>query len=143
MRVISIPSLVAIVALVVTPISATAQQPDVAALLARIEQLEATVRALELRIAVLEEALAEAPALPVGQATELANWRQLRLKMKMDKVRELLGEPGYVQADDYQITWQIGGGIVYFDSDSRRVKGWHEPVQWPSDHTAPNAVRRE
>ena len=126
MRVISIPSLVAIVALVVTPISATAQQPDVAALLARIEQLEATVRALELRIAALEEALARAPALPV--AIELANWRQLKHGMKMDKVKELLGEPGRVYADSYRITWwYYSGGSVEFDAGSRRVDGWQEP----------------
>ncbi len=137
MRVVSIPSLVAIVALVVAPNSATAQQPDVATLLARIEQLEQTVRVLELRIAALE-AVAEAPAPPVGQATdpgrwrELANWRQLRRGMKMDEVRELPGEPARVEANNLRIIWYWGDwrdGLsnVYFNADSRRVDGWEEP----------------
>ncbi len=121
MRVISIPSLVAIVALVVAPSLATAQQPDVSTLLARIEQLERTVRVLELRIAALEGV---APATPVG----LANWRQLRRKMKMDEVRELLGEPVWVEANSLYISWSYyNRGRVEFDSGSQRVDGWNEP----------------
>ena len=140
MRVVSIPSLIAIIALVVTPNSASGQQPDVATLQARIEQLERTVHALELRIAALE-AVAEAPTTPAGQATdpersqELANWRRLRRGMKMDEVRELLGEPVRVQAnivsirwDYYRIVGDVGfPGYVEFDADSRRVEGWSEP----------------
>ena len=121
MRVISIPSLVAIVALVAAPSLATAQQPDVSTLLARIEQLERTVRVLELRIAALEGV---APATPVG----LANWRQLRRKMKMDEVRELLGEPARVDASSIVVWWWYGnGGRVEFDPGSQRVTGWNEP----------------
>ena len=105
-----------------SPPSLVAQESvtDVATLLARIEQLERTVRVLELRIAALEGV---APATPVG----LANWRQLRRKMKMDEVRELLGEPGHVEANSSYITWMYGNrGRVEFDADSERVTGWSE-----------------
>ncbi len=127
----------AIVALVVAPTSATAQQTDVTALLARLEQLERTVRVLERRIAVLEAA---APAPPVGQAQpatdpgswrELANWRQVQRGMTMDQVRVLLGEPDRVESAGTFTSWYWGdfleGGDVRFDADSRRVEGWSEP----------------
>ena len=136
MRIVSIPSLLAIVALVVAPTSVAAQQADVTALLARLEQLERTVRVLERRIAVLE---APAPAPPVGQAQpatdpgswrELANWRQVQRGMPMDQVRVLLGEPDRVESVVFTY-WYWGdryeGGNVYFDADSRRVVGWSEP----------------
>ena len=136
MRIVSIPSLVAIVALVVAPTPATAQQADVTALLARIEQLEQTVRVLERRIAVLEAA---ATAPPVGQpqpATgtgswrERASWRQVERGMTMDQVRVLLGEPDRVESGVFTY-WYWGdifeGGNVQFDADSRRVEGWSEP----------------
>ena len=134
MRIVSIPSLVAIVALVVAPTSATAQQTDVTTLLARLEQLERTVGVLERRIAVLEAA---APAPPVGQAQpatspgswrELANWRQLERGMTADQVRAILGEPDRVEAGAFT-RWYWGdifdGGNVTFYL--RELDGWSEP----------------
>ncbi len=137
MRIVSISSLVAIVALVVAPTSVAAQQADVTALLARLEQLEQTVRVLERRIAVLEAAAA---APPVGQARpatgtgswrEVANWRQLEQGMTMDQVRGLLGEPDRVDSRPFSTYWYWGdpfeGGNVRFNADSRRVEEWSEP----------------
>ena len=133
MRIVSIALPVVIVALIVAPRSATAQETDVAALLTRLQELEQTVVLLERRIAVLESA-APAPAVGQSQAAtdpgnwrELANWRQLRRGMKMDEVRELLGEPARVEAIAF-IRWYFGIlGYVQFDADSRRVEGWSEP----------------
>jgi len=47
--------------------------------------------------------------------------------MKMDEVRELLGEPARVDASSLVVWWWYAGGRVDFDPGSQRVNGWHEP----------------
>src|SRR6478609_4356543 len=95
------------------PAAAAAQNRSVDSLLRRIDSLEQKVSDLELRLRALETRVgagqvqyppipsASSQPRPVPNASkwrDLANWRQLRLGMKADEVRSLLGEPERVDA---------------------------------------------
>lgn len=94
-----------------------AGQKDVStdSLLRRIAALERRVGELEALVRVKPSRAVPAP---------LANWRRLRLGMKMDAVRELLGEPTSVDAG-YQTIWYYPGARVTFVDN--KVDGWSEP----------------
>ena len=110
------------------PAVAAGQQPSVDSLLRRIDSLEQRVRALESRTKV--EPLRDQPVPDASKWQDLANWRRLRIGMKMDEVRALLGEPETVDANPVTITWHYPGGPqVSFASLSGKVEGWREPLR--------------
>ena len=115
------------------PAVAIAQRPSVDSLLRRIEQLERTTTDLERRVAELEALLRSEPSRaqpvsPSSKSQDLQNWRRLRLGMKMDEVRSLLGEPEKVTVVGSVAYWSFpGGGTVSFDSRSGKLESWMEP----------------
>ena len=111
------------------PAVAAGQQPSVDSLLRRIDSLERAHIKLDLRVRELEALIKSEPSQgrPTPASTrsqDLANWRRLRLGMKMDEVRALLGEPGRVFAGVVTY-WRWGGAYVYFDDG--KLAGWSEP----------------
>jgi hypothetical protein len=90
----------------------------------RVEKLEETVRALERRIASLEDQLGQrSSSAPV--APNKANWRKLERGMSAKDVEQLLGSPWKVDANPYRTLWFYGDGIVELGSRGR-VEGWSE-----------------
>jgi hypothetical protein len=99
------------------PTVAAGQTVSTDSLLRRIAALERRVGELEARVRV--EPSRAVPA-------SLASWRRLRRGMKMDDVRELLGEPVSVEAVVF-IYWHYADGAqVVFGTDDK-VQGWTEP----------------
>jgi len=112
----------------------------------RVQKLEETVRALERRVAALEDQLRErnashdlappsaAPApLPIPRAdpttvaSDKAKWRKLRRGMSEGDVEQLLGSPTRVDAFKSGAVWHYGWmGQVQFDGNAR-LESWHEP----------------
>ena len=107
----------------------------------RVQKLEETVRALERRVAALEDQLRErnashdlAPALPAPPsaapptvASDKAKWRKLRRGMSEGDVEQLLGSPTRVDAFKSGAVWHYGWmGQVQFDGNAR-LESWHEP----------------
>jgi hypothetical protein len=122
-------------ALAAASIPAVAAGQDITAnLLRRIEFLERAHTDLERRVHELEAVITEAvitsepsQGQPLQASTrwrDLANWRRLRLGMKMDEVRALLGEPERVEAGPVTY-WRWPGANVFFMSG--KLEGWSEP----------------
>ena len=109
---------------------AVAQSPE-----ARIAELERIVDELLERVSTLESQVQgsqSAPNLTVstGDATDIQNWRLLRMGMSEEEVKTLLGSPDKVEANQFFFTWYYDyplGGKVQFDSESQRIEGWNEP----------------
>jgi hypothetical protein len=125
-----------LVALASIPAVASGQRTSADSLLRRIDLLERRTTELELRVRELEALTRTAPSRdrPVPTSAkwrDVQNWRRLRLKMTMDEVRALLGEPDHVLATALQTYWSWGDGAgsanVYFDSRSGKLDGWTEP----------------
>ena len=111
------------------PAAATAQGTSTDSLLRRIELLERANTDLERRVCELEAVIKSEPSQgqPIQASTkwqDLVNWRRLRLGMKMDEVRALLGEPERVDAG-YVTYWRWTGANVSFISG--KLEGWSEP----------------
>lgn len=112
-----------------TPAVAAGQDTSTASLLRRIELLERANADLEQRVrdleAVIKGALSQAQPIPASTGwQDLANWRRLRIGMKPDQVRALLGEPERVDAG-FRTYWRWADAEVYFDDG--RLAGWSEP----------------
>jgi hypothetical protein len=119
------------------PAAAAGQAPSPDSLLRRIDLLERRTAELEQRVRELEALIKVEPSRggPVPDSRkwrDLASWRRLRLGMKMDAVRALLGEPETVEASSVTTRWRWdipGGPEVRFDSRTGRLDGWSEPRQ--------------
>jgi hypothetical protein len=122
-------ALLAALAAVFIPTVATGQDTSTANLLRRIEILERANTDLERRVRDLESLIKIEPSQgrPITTSTrwrDLANWRQLRLGMKMVEVRKLLGEPERVEGG-VSSTWYWADAKVGFFGDE--VMSWSEP----------------
>jgi len=111
------------------PAVATGQGTSTDSLLRRIDLLERRTADLDQRVLELEALIKTEPArdqsVPASSKwRDLANWRRLRLGMKMDEVRALLGEPERVDAG-YVTYWRWTGANVSFISG--KLEGWSEP----------------
>jgi len=112
------------------PLVATGQDTSTASLLRRIELLESSNSDLERRVRELESLIKSKsskgrPIATSARWQDLANWRQLRLGMTMDEVRELLGEPERVEGGAFTI-WQYADANVTFSPDNKLLS-WSEP----------------
>jgi hypothetical protein len=112
------------------PVVAAAQQPSADSLLRRIDLLERRSADLEQRVRALEAGMKGEPSRDLSVPTsaksqDLQNWRRLRIGMKMDEVRVLLGEPDRVVVIG-ATHWYYPGGDVSFDSRGK-LEGWFEP----------------
>ena len=124
-------ALLAALAAASIPAVATGQDTSTASLLRRIELLERANTDLARRVSDLEALIKSAPSQsqPIPSSTkwqDLANWRQLRRGMSMDKVRALLGEPERVMAMIGRVFWDWPGCQVQFDNNGK-LDGWSEP----------------
>ena len=86
------------------PAGGTAQGTSTDSLLRRIDSLQRRTDDLERRVSELEALVMVEPSRSGAVPASLANWRRLQRGMKMDAVRELLGEPEMVQAITASIT---------------------------------------
>ena len=123
-------ALLAALAAASIPTVATGQDTTTASLLRRVELLERANTDLARRVSDLEALIKSAPSQsqPTPSPTkwqDLANWRQLRRGMSMDKVRGLLGEPERVDAL-VDIFWRWPNAYVRFGRDGK-LDGWSEP----------------
>jgi len=82
------------------------------------------IAALERRVGELEALVRVEPSLAVPAS--LANWRRPRRGMKMNVVRELLGEPVTVETIVFTYWYYADGAKVVFGTDEK-VQGWTEP----------------
>ena len=122
-------ALLAALAAASIPAVAAGQDTSTASLLRRIELLERANTDLERRVRELEAVIKSEPSQgrPLQESTrwrDLANWRRLRLGMKMDEVRALLGEPERVDAGGVTF-WHWANAYVSFMDG--KVYGWSEP----------------
>lgn len=95
----------------------------------RVQKLEETIRALELRVSSLEEHLRERQRRSTV-ASDKVSWRKLQKGMSESDVEKLLGSPSRVHAFGSFTIWHYEtplGGQVQFDGDRRTVTGWREP----------------
>jgi hypothetical protein len=99
----------------------------------RVLELERVVQQLERRVSELEaqlakpEAVANARAGALGDASDIQNWRQLRRGMKEADVERLLGVADKVDVYSSWSVWSFrAGGEVRFGS-SARLEAWSEP----------------
>jgi hypothetical protein len=115
------------------PTVAAGQNVSTDSLLRRIDSLQRRTADLERRVGELEALIRVEPSrswsVPASpNSRDVANWRRLRRGMKMDAVRELLGEPENVNAPGPFTIWGYpDGASVTFDDD--KVYGWSEPRQ--------------
>jgi hypothetical protein len=114
------------------PTVAAAQQPSVDSLLRRIDLLERRSADLEQRVRELEAVMKGKPSrdLPVPTSPkwqDLQNWRRLRLKMTMDEVRAVLGEPERVQGGTFTFWYYPANAHVSFYGG--KLDRWSEPSQ--------------
>ena len=114
-----------LVFLLISPAQAFAQEN----VDSRLQDLEETIQVLESRVSTLEAVIhkqnASAPV-PTGRD----KWRKLRKGMSEGDVEMLLGSPSKIDALGIATFWHYGdasGGDVWFDPDTRKVKGWTEP----------------
>jgi hypothetical protein len=123
-------------ALTSIPAVASGQGTSADSLIRRIDLLERRTTDLEMRLRELEALARTEPSRdrPVPTSTkwrDIQNWRRLRLKMTMDEVRALLGEPDHALATGLQTYWSWGdvgsSASVHFDSSSGKLDGWSEP----------------
>ena len=122
-------ALLAALAAASIPAVAAGQDTSTASLLRRIELLERANTDLEQRVRDLEAFIRREPSRDQQVAVspnwrDISNWRRLRLGMKMDEVRALLGEPERVEADIVTY-WRWAGANVFFMSG--KLRGWSEP----------------
>jgi type IV secretory pathway VirB10-like protein len=124
--------------------AARAQEPDLAALRARIEQLQSEIDALRARMETLEashavaprasppppsvESRADAPPTPPAATAALArsmeNWPRIEAGLSRDEVQTLLGAPSHELSIDGKLVWyyvypRLGRGSVFFNSRGR------------------------
>ena len=112
--------------LLVAPVQAFAQE----SLESKVQTLEETVQVLERRIASLEVLLREQSS-PTSVPPGKESWRKLRHGMSEAEVEALVGSPSKIVAnEDYFIWWyrETAIGRVEFDTRSRKVKEWSEPL---------------
>ena len=112
------------------PTVAVGQNVSADSLLRRIDSLQRRTADLERRVSELEALIKSEPSQgrPIPASTrsqDLANWRRLRLGMKMDEVRALLGEPARVEAAESVTVWYWANGNVQFSFD--KLSAWSEP----------------
>jgi len=112
------------------PTVAAGQKVSTDSLLRRIDLLQRKTVDLERRVGELEALIRAAPsrsrAVPASpNSRDVANWRRLRRGMKMDAVRELLGDPESVEAGPFT-RWQYpdGAQVTFYEE---KVYGWEEP----------------
>jgi outer membrane protein assembly factor BamE (lipoprotein component of BamABCDE complex) len=92
-----------------------------------MQKLEATVEALEQRVASLESQLRERSTQATVSPSK-ANWRKLEKGMSASEVEQLLGSPSKVDVfSSFSIWSYAAGGQVKFDG-RRKVDGWSEPL---------------
>lgn len=108
--------------------SSRAEEPDCAALQARIKSLELRVKELESMLGGAEGALRTdtQPGAPGWQNRK--NWKRLSLGMKEAEVRGVLGEPSKV-IQGVKTLWYYPNfyrGYLTFDEQGRLI-GWNEP----------------
>ena len=104
---------------------ATSEAParKVDSLLARIDELEKRVAALE---NLLKATPARRPAADAASnPADIANWRRLRENMSMEDVRSLLGEPEKIDGGSVAVWYYPRSGRVMFFSG--RLNQWQEP----------------
>jgi len=111
------------------PTVAAGQDTSTASLLRRLELLERANTDLERRVSDLESLIKSVPSqsqsIPASTKWEdLANWRQLQLGMKVDKVRALLGEPDRVVAGSITFWFWPNANVQFVDG---KLSGWSEP----------------
>ena len=94
--------------------------------------LEQRVSDLENRVTLLEESITGTDTIDASERrpqyrANRENWRQLRERMREDKVQELLGEPQRVTNYGSSVTWHYPiQGMVHFSRG--RVSSWSEPL---------------
>jgi hypothetical protein len=125
-------ALLAVLAAIVVPAVAAAQETTTESLHRRIELLERRSidlerRVLELEALIMVEPSRSRPAAASLQSQDVQNWRKLRLNMTMDQVRALLGEPERVEVPGPWTLWRWRDAHVRFDNRSGRVDAWTEP----------------
>lgn len=84
---------------------------------------------LERRVMTLERRLGAAPTAREPTAAlhkDRANWRQLRLGMTQESVRQLLGDPERVTGGSVTM-WQWSAGYTMFAGNTQLLTGWSEP----------------
>lgn len=105
------------------------QESSTSSLARRVEQLEQANADLDRRIRELETLLKAAPT--TGQPTttavkwrDISNWRRLKIGMKTDEVRVILGEPEHIEAGIF-LVWSWPSCEVTFRDG--KLNGWTEP----------------
>lgn len=102
---------------------------------ARIEELEALVATLELRVSALENPSNQDPAsaqgIPPSTAWQnITPWRSLERGMSKAQVRALLGEPEKIKVLGTMEQWgwdePAGPFVRFYDG---KLDGWEEPVR--------------
>lgn len=98
--------------------------------LRRVDSLQARIAELDRRVGELENRLKAAPprtavAPSTPDPRDIANWRRLRVRMSMDEVRAVLGEPEKVDGGSVAFWYYPALGSVTFISG--RVTSWSEP----------------
>ena len=121
-------------ALLITPLSASADKASEAALDARVKALEARVAELEAKLQAIAAkpsapAVSVVPHVPQPNAPtpppvwgDPAKWSQIKQGMSWSEVRKLLGAPGRTTTGVFGEVWYYpdeSGGRVVFDRDSR------------------------
>src|SRR5262245_53170115 len=118
-------ALVAAFAATSIPAVAAGQNVSTDSLLRRIDSLQRRTADLERRVGELEARVRVVTSRAVPAS--LGSWRSLRRGMKMNEVRELLGEPESVNTYASFTVWHYpDGASVNFSSDNK-VDGWSEP----------------
>lgn len=95
----------------------------------RVQKLEETIQVLERQVDSLEAQLRERNVTVQADPAKV-NWRKLQNGMSESDVKQLLGSPSKIDANEVIITWFYGyplGGRVEFDGNSHTVEGWTEP----------------
>lgn len=98
-----------------------------------IKKLEARISELEKRVAKLEALLDSSSNDEINYSEKwknIAQWRQLRIGMTMNQVKQILGEPPKIHVGTYTTYWfypDWSGGQVGFHTSSGKVDGWSEP----------------
>jgi hypothetical protein len=103
------------------------QDPAIAVLENRIIELEERVFALE-NIILGRDTISSLD--DSNYANTLSNWRKIKVSMKEDEIRKILGEPTKIKTIYrglyiWSYETNIGSGEITFDDQG--VRGWREP----------------
>jgi hypothetical protein len=104
-----------------------AQSDEVSQLRQRVGELEQKVKELEALLKECNEAQKNRQYVDYGWQNK-KNWRNLKVGMKEDQVRNILGEPVKV-IKGVKTLWyypNFYGGYVSFDENGK-LTGWNEP----------------